>query len=88
MQSYIEYIKYWQNVVHAYNLQETYVDDVYPQMGILSMAAFLVRSMYHSTKGRIPGPAGVFYPRHDPANKSRSGLNIYIRQRKSKQALK
>ena len=33
-----------------YNLQETYVDDADPWMGILAAEAFVVQSMYHSTK--------------------------------------
>ena len=43
------------NLVHTYNLQETYVDDADPWMGILAAVAFAIRSTYHRTKGKIPG---------------------------------
>ena len=33
------------NLVRTYNLQETYVDDADPQMGILAEASFAVHSM-------------------------------------------
>ena len=42
------------NLVRIYNLQETYVNDAEPFMGILAAAAFTVRSMYHRTKKKIP----------------------------------
>ena len=42
------------NLVRMYNLQETYVNDAEPWMGILASTAFVVRSMYHSTKQKIP----------------------------------
>ena len=42
-------------IVWTYNLHETYVDDADPCMGILVAAAFVVHSMYHRTKGKIPG---------------------------------
>ena len=37
------------NIVHAYNLQETCVDDADPWMGILEATYFTVRSTYHQT---------------------------------------
>ena len=40
------------NLVHSYNLQETYVDYADPWMGILAAADFAVRSTYHRTKGK------------------------------------
>ena len=43
------------NLVHTYNLQETYVDDTNPCMGILSAAAFMVRSTYHRTEQKNTG---------------------------------
>ena len=43
------------NLVRMYNIQETYVDDADPWMGILSAYAFIVCSMYHSVKGKRPG---------------------------------
>ena len=43
------------NLVRTYNLQETYVDDVDPFMGILVAAAFAVQSTYHRAKGKILG---------------------------------
>ena len=42
------------NLVHTYSLQETYVDDADPFMGILNTAAFAVRSTFHITKDKIP----------------------------------
>ena len=42
------------NIVQTYNLQGKYVDDTDLSMGILVAAAFVVRSTYHSTKGKIP----------------------------------
>ena len=35
--------------------QKTYIDDADPWMGILSAAAFAVRSIYHTTKSKSPG---------------------------------
>ena len=43
------------NLLRTYNLQETYVDDADPFMGILASAAFAVQSTYHKTKLKIPG---------------------------------
>ena len=43
------------NLVCTYILQETYVDDVGPFMGILDTAAFAVQSTYHRKKDKIPG---------------------------------
>ena len=42
------------NLVHTYNLQETYVDDADPCMGIPATAAFAVRSTYHRTIQKSP----------------------------------
>ena len=61
------------NLVHTYNLQETYVDDTNPCMGILSAAAFMVRSTYHRTEQKNTGQ--FFWERHDPTNKSCSKLD-------------
>ena len=41
------------NLLHTYNLQETYVDDAYPCMGILAVAALAVRSTYHTIKSKV-----------------------------------
>ena len=38
----------------TYNLQEHYLDQYYPWMGILSVAAFSVSSVVHILKGYIP----------------------------------
>ena len=38
------------NVVRTYNLQETYVDDADPWMGILAAADLVVYYTYRSTK--------------------------------------
>ena len=43
------------NLVRTYNIQETYVDDSGPWMGILTSAAFAVHSTYHTTKGKSRG---------------------------------
>ena len=41
------------NIVRTYNLQETYVDDAEPCMGILATEDFSVRSTYHRTKQKL-----------------------------------
>ena len=41
--------------MHRHNLQETYVDNTDPWMGILAAAAFVVRSTYHHVKGKSLG---------------------------------
>ena len=43
------------NLVRTYNLQEIYVDDADPFMGILNRSAFAVQSTYHRKKGKSPG---------------------------------
>ena len=43
------------NIVRTYNLQEKYVDDADPWMGILAAPQFSVQSMYHWNKQKIPG---------------------------------
>ena len=43
------------NLVHTYNLQETYVDNADPWMGILAAAYFLVQSSYQNIKQKSPG---------------------------------
>ena len=43
------------NRVHTYRLHEPYVDDADPWMGILAEYHFVIRSMYHRTKGKCPG---------------------------------
>ena len=42
------------DLVRTYNLQETYIDDVDPWMGILEAAAFAVSSTYHTNKCKSP----------------------------------
>ena len=42
------------NLVRTYNVQETYVDDADPIMGILVEADFAVRYTYHRTKEKSP----------------------------------
>ena len=56
------------NLVHSYNLQETYVDYADPWMVILAAAYFAVRSTYHRTLKKN-GPIG-FWARHDTPNQS------------------
>ena len=41
------------NLVHTYNIQEPYVYDTDPCMGILAAAAFMVRPSYHRTKDKV-----------------------------------
>ena len=41
------------NLVRTYNLQEIYVDDADPLMGIIAAAAFVLRSMYQWTKQKL-----------------------------------
>ena len=41
-------------LVYTYNIQETYIDDDDPWMGILAIAAFAVRSTYHIIKNKSP----------------------------------
>ena len=43
------------NILRTYNLQEAYVDDSDPWMGILAAADFVVKSTYHRTKQKSPG---------------------------------
>ena len=43
------------NLVRTYHLQETYVNDADPWMGILGAETFAVHSTYHSIKGKSPG---------------------------------
>ena len=71
------------NLVRTYNLQETYVDDADPWMGILVAAAFAVRSTYHKTKGKIPGKLVFGRDMILPMNNVADWR--YIRQRKQTQ---
>ena len=43
------------NLVRIYNLQETYVDEAEPRMGIFVPTDFDVRYTYHSIKDNSPG---------------------------------
>ena len=71
------------NLVRTYNLQETYVDNADPWMGILAVAAFAVRSTYYTTKCKTPGQL-VFGPDMIlPINYVADW--IFIRQRKQAQ---
>ena len=42
------------DVVQKYNLQETYVYEDDPWMGILAQISFVVHSTYHTTKNKVP----------------------------------
>ena len=64
------------NIANIYNLQEKYVDDADPCMGILSAAAFAVRSTYQNTKGKSPGQKDFLG--HDSPHNSLSKLEIYM----------
>ena len=59
----------------TYNLQETYVDDSDPWMGIPTTAAFAVQSTYHRTK-KNSWPIS-FWARHDTPNQSYIKLKIH-----------
>ena len=55
LSSIIEKIhKVLDNLVCTYNIQETYVDDTDPLMGILATSAFAVISTYHMNKEKNP----------------------------------
>ena len=41
------------NLVRSYNIQEIYIDDADPLMGIIAAAAFVLRSMYQWTKQKL-----------------------------------
>ena len=43
------------NLVLTHNLQETYVDDADPWMGILAASAFTIQYTYRKTKVKSPG---------------------------------
>ena len=43
------------NPVRTNNIQETYVDDADPLLGILVASFFAVQSTHHHTKQKIPG---------------------------------
>ena len=43
------------NLLCTYNLQETYIDDADPLMGILAETAVAVQCTYHIMKDRSPG---------------------------------
>ena len=70
------------NLVHTYNLQETYVDDADPFMGILNAAAFAVQSTYHSTKYKSLGQLVFGIDMILPTNHIADWR--YIRKRKQK----
>ena len=42
------------NLALMYTIQENFVDDDDPWMGILAGAAFVVQSIYHHVNGKIP----------------------------------
>ena len=64
------------SLVRTYNLQETYVDDAHPWLGILAAEAFAVRSTYHTTKGKIPGH--IVFGRDMILPINHVAVNIYI----------
>ena len=43
------------NIIRTFELQENYLDEENPWKGILSAAAFAVRSTYHTTLQKTPG---------------------------------
>ena len=71
------------NLVRTYNLQESYVDDTDPFMGILNTAAFAVQSTYHRKKdkslGQLVFGRDMILPINHVANWR------YIRKHKQKQ---
>ena len=64
------------DLVRTYNLQETYIDDADPWIGILAAEAFAVRSTYHTTKGKIPGH--IVFGRDMILPINHVAVNIYI----------
>ena len=68
------------NLLRSYTIQETYVDNSDPCMGILAIAAFVVRSTYHRTKHKSPGQ--LFFGRDMILPIEHIGNWRYIRQRK------
>ena len=74
------------NLAHTYNLQETYIDDANPWIGILATSAFAVRSTYHMTKDKIPGQLVFGRDMILPINQVADCR--YIRQRKQAQIYK
>ena len=71
------------NFLRTYNLQETYIDDSDPWMGILAEADFAVSSTYHRKKIKIPGR--LVFGRHMILPINHIANWRYIRQRKKSQ---
>ena len=66
-----------------YNLQETYVDDSDPCMGILEESVFTVRSTYHMTKDKSTGQ--LVFGQDMILHMNHVADWMYIRQRKQLQ---
>ena len=71
------------NLVLKYNIQEMYVYDADPFMGILAAAYFAIRSMYHRTKVKIP--VQLVFGRDMILPINHVADRRYIRQRKQTQ---
>ena len=71
------------NLVRTYNLQETYVYDADPWMGILATEDFAVQSMYQPTKQNIPGQ--LFFGKDMILPINHIANWRHIRQRKQRQ---
>ena len=74
------------NIVQIYNLHETCVNDIDPQMEILAAAAFAVHFRYHRTKEKIMGE--LFFSRDTSLPINHISNWRYIRQLKQAQTEK
>ena len=68
------------NLIHNFNLHDTYVDDADPWMVILAAAASTVRSTYHRTKHKNMGQ--LVFGRYMILPINHLANWIFIRQRK------
>jgi len=70
------------NIVRTFEIQDNYVDEEDPWKGILSAAAFAIRSTYHTTLQKTPGQ--LVFGRDMILNIKHTANWEYIRQRKQK----
>lgn len=70
------------NIIRTFELQTNYLDEEDPWKGILSAAAFAVRSTYHTTLQKSPGQ--LVFGRDMILNIKHTANWEYIRQRKQK----
>ena len=70
------------NIIRTFELQENYLDEENPWKGILSAAAFAVRSTYHTTLQKTPGQ--LVFGRDMIFNVKHTANWEYIKARKQK----